>query len=88
MRAEYGAVRYPEYGHPRQNNWEAFVDLRDEPSAGSEEKPEFDPSCCALLTISIPAVRSANCLKAEAIHYIGDLVQRTEDWRAENAERG
>ena len=23
-------------------------------------------------------VRSANCLKAEAIHYIGDLVQRTE----------
>ena len=24
-------------------------------------------------------VRSANCLKAEAIHYIGDLVQRTEN---------
>ena len=23
-------------------------------------------------------VRSANCLKAETIHYIGDLVQRTE----------
>ena len=23
-------------------------------------------------------VRSANCLKAENIHYIGDLVQRTE----------
>ncbi|MGO9950568.1 MAG: DNA-directed RNA polymerase subunit alpha C-terminal domain-containing protein [Steroidobacteraceae bacterium] len=24
------------------------------------------------------SVRSANCLKAENIHYIGDLVQRTE----------
>jgi DNA-directed RNA polymerase subunit alpha len=23
-------------------------------------------------------VRSANCLKAESIHYIGDLIQRTE----------
>ena len=33
---------------------------------------------CAQLTILELTVRSANCLKAEAIHYIGDLVQRTE----------
>ena len=31
-------------------------------------------------------VRSANCLKAENIYYIGDLIQRTEDGIAEDAE--
>jgi len=29
--------------------------------------------CCFVLT-----VRSANCLKAEQVYYIGDLVQKTE----------
>lgn len=56
---------------------EAFVDLRDvrQPEV-KEEKPEFDP-LRPVDDLEL-TVRSANCLKAEAIHYIGDLVQRTE----------
>lgn len=58
---------------------EAFVDLRDvrQPEA-KEEKPEFDPLLLRPVDDLELTVRSANCLKAEAIHYIGDLVQRTE----------
>ncbi len=57
---------------------EAFVDLRDvrQPEV-KEEKPEFDPILLPVDDLEL-TVRSANCLKAEAIHYIGDLVQRTE----------
>lgn len=43
-----------------------------------EEKPEFDPILLRPVDDLELTVRSANCLKAEAIHYIGDLVQRTE----------
>ncbi|ACL30289.1 DNA-directed RNA polymerase subunit alpha [Buchnera aphidicola str. APS (Acyrthosiphon pisum)] len=58
---------------------EAFVDLRDirEPEF-KEEKPEFEPILLRPVDDLELTVRSANCLKAEAIHYIGDLVQRTE----------
>jgi len=58
---------------------DAFVDLRDvsEPEA-KEEKPEFDPILLRPVDDLELTVRSANCLKAEAIQYIGDLVQRTE----------
>lgn len=58
---------------------EAFVDLRDvrQPEI-KEEKPEFDPILLRPVDDLELTVRSANCLKAEAIHYIGDLVQRTE----------
>ncbi|BBI91530.1 RNA polymerase, alpha subunit [Serratia symbiotica str. Tucson] len=58
---------------------EAFVDLRDvrQPEV-KEEKPEFDPILLCPVDDLELTVRSANCLKAEAIHYIGDLVQRTE----------
>lgn len=58
---------------------EAFVELRDvsEPEK-KEEKPEFDPILLRPVDDLELTVRSANCLKAEAIHYIGDLVQRTE----------
>ncbi|CUX95698.1 DNA-directed RNA polymerase subunit alpha [Candidatus Mikella endobia] len=58
---------------------EAFVDLRDisHPEI-KEEKPEFDPILLRPVDDLELTVRSANCLKAEAIHYIGDLVQRTE----------
>ena len=58
---------------------EAFVDLRDmtEPEE-KEEKPEFDPILLRPVDDLELTVRSANCLKAEAIQYIGDLVQRTE----------
>lgn len=58
---------------------EAFVDLRDvrQPEM-REEKPDFDPILLRPVDDLELTVRSANCLKAEAIHYIGDLVQRTE----------
>ncbi|SFD40398.1 DNA-directed RNA polymerase subunit alpha [Pseudoalteromonas denitrificans] len=58
---------------------DAFVDLRDvtEPEE-KEEKPEFDPILLRPVDDLELTVRSANCLKAEQIQYIGDLVQRTE----------
>ncbi|MDQ1237368.1 MAG: DNA-directed RNA polymerase subunit alpha [Wigglesworthia glossinidia] len=58
---------------------EAFIDLRDvrQPEI-KEEKPEFDPILLRPVDDLELTVRSANCLKAESIHYIGDLVQRTE----------
>ena len=58
---------------------EAFVELRDisEPEE-KEEKPEFDPILLRPVDDLELTVRSANCLKAEAIQYIGDLVQRAD----------
>ena len=58
---------------------DAIVDLRDvrQPEV-KEEKPEFDPILLRPVDDLELTVRSANCLKAETIHYIGDLVQRTE----------
>lgn len=58
---------------------ESFVDLRDtiEPEQ-KEIKPKFPPVLlCSVDDLEL-TVRSANCLKAENIHYIGDLVQCTE----------
>ncbi|WMY95875.1 MAG: DNA-directed RNA polymerase subunit alpha [Arsenophonus sp.] len=59
---------------------EAFVDLRDVTSKVEvkDDKPEFDPILLRAVDDLELTVRSANCLKAESIHYIGDLVQRTE----------
>ncbi|KEY90880.1 DNA-directed RNA polymerase subunit alpha [Candidatus Photodesmus blepharus] len=58
---------------------DAFVDLRDlRVPEEKEEKPEFDPILLRPVDDLELTVRSANCLKAEAVHYIGDLVQRTE----------
>lgn len=58
---------------------EAFVDLRGvrEPII-KEEKPEFEPVLLRPVDDLELTVRSANCLKAESIHYIGDLVQKIE----------
>ncbi|ASX26614.1 DNA-directed RNA polymerase subunit alpha [Candidatus Williamhamiltonella defendens] len=58
---------------------EAFIDLHHvrQPEL-KEEKPEFHPILLRPVDDLELTVRSANCLKAEAIHYIGDLVQRTE----------
>ena len=50
-----------------------FVNLKSR-----KKKPEFDPILLRPVDDLELTVRSANCLKAEAIHYIGDLVQRTE----------
>lgn len=58
---------------------DAFVDLRDvKVPEEKEEKPEFEPILLRPVDDLELTVRSANCLKAETIHYIGDLVQRTE----------
>ncbi len=43
-----------------------------------EEEPEIDPSLIKPVDDLELTVRSANCLKAENIYYIGDLVQHTE----------
>lgn len=57
-----------------------FVDLESgeyevEPE---EREPEIDPLLLRPIDDLELTVRSANCLKAESIHYVGDLVQRTE----------
>jgi DNA-directed RNA polymerase subunit alpha len=56
-----------------------FVDLTnivDEPELPKE--PEFDPVLLRPVDDLELTVRSANCLKAEQIFYIGDLIQRAE----------
>ena len=57
---------------------DAFVELRDILSQLKKKKTEFDPILLRPVDDLELTVRSANCLKAEAIQYIGDLVQRTE----------
>ena len=58
---------------------DAFVELRDVKEVEQkEEKPLFDPILLRPVDDLELTVRSANCLKAEAIQYIGDLVQRAE----------
>jgi DNA-directed RNA polymerase subunit alpha len=47
------------------------------PAAGRETK--FDPILLRPVDELELTVRSANCLKAENIYYIGDLIQRTEN---------
>ena len=62
-----------------QHQLAAFVDLQGE-AAPVEEKPEdeIDPILLRPVDDLELTVRSANCLKAESIYYIGDLIQRTE----------
>ncbi|CAL4323743.1 DNA-directed RNA polymerase subunit alpha [Buchnera aphidicola] len=58
---------------------EAFVDFRNIRQPKKEvKKPKFEPILLRPVDDLELTVRSANCLKTEAIHYIGDLVQRTE----------
>ena len=55
------------------------VDLEsDQPKAGEQLEEEIDPILLRPVDDLELTVRSANCLKAENIYYIGDLVQRTE----------
>jgi DNA-directed RNA polymerase subunit alpha len=57
----------------------AFVDLKHkEIVQPEEEESEFDPIYLQPVDDLELTVRSANCLKAEQIYYIGDLVQRAE----------
>jgi len=56
-----------------------FVDLQGEEEAAAKTvEMQFDPILLRPVDELELTVRSANCLKAENIHYIGDLVQRTE----------
>ena len=56
-----------------------FVDLQGEEEASQKvSEMQFDPILLRPVDELELTVRSANCLKAENIHYIGDLVQRTE----------
>ena len=59
---------------------DVFVDLEGaEGDAGSEEEAdEIDPKLLRPVDDLELTVRSANCLKAEHIYFIGDLIQRTE----------
>ncbi|MBA3980898.1 MAG: DNA-directed RNA polymerase subunit alpha [Alcanivorax sp.] len=56
-----------------------FVDLeQDRKPEPKQEREEVDPILLRPVDDLELTVRSANCLKAENIYYIGDLVQRTE----------
>ncbi len=56
-----------------------FVEAPSEaPIMETEVEPEFDPMLLRVVDDLELTVRSANCLKAENIFYIGDLIQRTE----------
>ena len=62
-----------------QHQLAVFVDLHSEivPEATKAED-EIDPILLRPVDDLELTVRSANCLKAEDIYYIGDLIQRTE----------
>ncbi len=56
-----------------------FFDLTIiEPEPAVEPEPEIDPVLLRPVDDLELTVRSANCLKAEQVYYIGDLVQKTE----------
>ncbi len=56
-----------------------FVNLEETSTeTPSAEEPEVDPLLLRPVDDLELTVRSANCLKAENIYYIGDLIQRTE----------
>jgi DNA-directed RNA polymerase subunit alpha len=58
---------------------EVFVDLSDQDEAdAAAAESRIDPILMRSVDELELTVRSANCLKAENINYIGDLIQRTE----------
>ncbi len=62
-----------------QEQLSVFVDLKAESHAQEEEAAsDIDPILLRPVDDLELTVRSANCLKAENIYYIGDLIQRTE----------
>ncbi|WP_419420028.1 DNA-directed RNA polymerase subunit alpha [Legionella sp. D16C41] len=63
-----------------QRQLHAFVDMKFEESrTDNKERNNFDPILLRPVDDLELTVRSANCLKAENIYYIGDLVQKTEN---------
>lgn len=62
-----------------QQQLAVFVDMESDRKAEPEKRhSEIDPILLRPVDDLELTVRSANCLKAEAINYIGDLIQRTE----------
>jgi DNA-directed RNA polymerase subunit alpha len=62
-----------------QEQLSVFVDLKGrEQLTGTIDQSQLDPVLLRSVDDLELTVRSANCLKAENIYYIGDLVQRTE----------
>lgn len=62
-----------------QDQLSVFVDLEDKEEAVEVvEQPTVNPILLRPIDELELTVRSANCLKAENIYYIGDLVQRSE----------
>jgi len=62
-----------------QQQLSVFVDLEtDSEPVPEEENEKFDPILLRPVDDLELTVRSANCLKAECVYYIGDLVQKTE----------
>ena len=62
-----------------QQQLAVFVDLEREKQVEPEQREdEVDPILLRPVDDLELTVRSANCLKAETIYYIGDLIQRTE----------
>ncbi len=66
--------------HILKDQLSVFVDLSgaETPVTSRPESPAVDPILLRPIDDLELTVRSANCLKAESIHYIGDLIQRTE----------
>ena len=57
----------------------SFVDFTViEESVSEPKQPAVDPALLQAIDDLDLTVRSANCLKAENIYYVGDLIQRTE----------
>ena len=54
------------------------IDLNNLPGKPRESQSTIDPILLRPVDELELTVRSANCLKAENIYYIGDLIQRTE----------
>lgn len=74
-----GAVRHA--ADLLQEQLTVFVNLSPSlPTTGGAEveSSEVDPSLLKTVDDLELSVRSANCLKAEQIYYVGDLVQKTE----------
>ena len=62
-----------------QDQLSSFVNLQSmEDESAVEEEADIDPILLRPVDELELTVRSANCLKAENIYYIGDLIQRTE----------
>jgi len=63
-----------------QRQLHSFVDIKFEESCADQKvRNDFDPVLLRPVDDLELTVRSANCLKAESIYYIGDLVQKTEN---------